>query len=87
MYVPSAWLAERARSALGHLPSKGFNPGKKTKANSHLDLPPSQLGLFVCLILAHLLDQEQIRTSFAPSELSFASYQIFIVFPSVAVKA
>lgn len=52
-----------------------------------LDLPSLQLGLFICLILADLLDLEQIRTSFVPAELSFTSYQIFTVFPPAAVRA
>lgn len=56
----------------------------KAKGNTWLDLPPLQI---ICLILADLLVLEQVRTGFVPSELSFASYQIFIAFLSVAARA
>ena len=71
---------------LGTCLPKALTQGK-TKANTYFYLPPLQLGLFIYSFLADLLDLEQIRTSFVPSELSFVSYQIFIVFRSVAVRA
>lgn len=81
--ISVVWRAHCAVPVLS-LPSRGSDPQKSCCRYFHLSaLQPEVL---VCLIAADFLALEQMRTSFAPSQLSLAPHQVSVVFPSVALR-